>query len=169
MRKIVISDELRRIAEEYRAAGQGGAVGLSEAAGLSKTAVRDAIRTGNPTIRTLVPLADYLNVPLEQLIFGTESRSLEIPVVGIVAAGDGWVTLIVRLATLSAASAFSSPRRISPALTTNVSRNARAGSLIPPPPYCYPDPSAAPTGRRAAVREGLSAQRGYIMTSVHLR
>lgn len=91
MRKIVISDELRRIAEEHRAAGRGGAVGLSEAAGLPKTAVRDAIRTGNPTIRTLVPLADYLNVPLEQLIFGTESRPLEIPVVGIVAAGDGWM------------------------------------------------------------------------------
>lgn len=90
MAKIVLVEMLKKARDAYKRAGNGGVLKLSEDAGLKRTAVRDAIRTGNPTIRTLVPLAEYLNVSLSQLVFGTENQAIEIPVVGIVSAGDGW-------------------------------------------------------------------------------
>lgn len=91
MAKVVLVEVLKKAVADFKRSKRGGLEKFADAAGLKSTAVRDAIRTGNPTVRTLVPIADFLNVSLEQLVFGVEDRPIEIPVVGIVSAGDGWL------------------------------------------------------------------------------
>lgn len=59
-------------------------------AGLNETAVRDAIRHGNPTVSTVFALAREANVTPMYLLFGQEQPRIEIAVEGIVSAGEGW-------------------------------------------------------------------------------
>ena len=65
--------------------------GLSLQAGLSETAVRDALeRDRTPSVENFVKIARALGITVEQLLEGDKGAVLEIPVVGIVEGGEGW-------------------------------------------------------------------------------
>lgn len=86
MKKNDLSKRLDDMADGF----PGGRKGWSLRSGLNETAVRDAIRHGNPTVETVLALARAANVSPAYLLFGEHPPESHIPVQGIVSAGEGW-------------------------------------------------------------------------------
>lgn len=69
--------------------------GLSLAAGLSETKVRDVIRRGHsPSVESFLAICEAAKVDPNYILFGDEPPRVEVPVVGIASAGEGWTPII---------------------------------------------------------------------------
>jgi hypothetical protein len=81
-------DRLADIAEDF----PGKRKGLSVAAGLNETVLRDILDRGsNPKIDTFLAICAAAHVDPMKVLYGDEPPKVEIPVRGIVSAGEGWV------------------------------------------------------------------------------
>lgn len=88
MQKEDVKSRLEALCKAY----PGGMKGLSLAAGLGETAVRDIVkRDASPTAETIAALAKAAGVNSSWLAYGDDGAVLKIPVQGIVSAGDGWI------------------------------------------------------------------------------
>lgn len=88
MRRNGIKSRLEQLSKDY----PGGMKGLSLAAKLGETAVRDIIQDRNksPAAEAIVALAVAAGVSPGWLAFGEGGETPKIPIQGIVSAGDGW-------------------------------------------------------------------------------
>lgn len=89
MKKEKMQAHIEKLAKSF----PGGAKAWSQLAkpgSKNDTLVRDAIEK-NPTLKTLVALADAHRITVGELLGEAERAVLQIPVVGIVSAGEGWI------------------------------------------------------------------------------
>ncbi len=66
---------------------------LSLAAGLGETAVRDMLdktKVASPRLDTVVAVAEQLGMTLTELLEGQAAHGRRVPIIGYVAAGEGW-------------------------------------------------------------------------------
>lgn len=66
---------------------------LSRSAGLGETAVRDWLeRDQTPKVSSLAAVGDVLGMSLDEIYAGEAGAAQRIPIIGAVAAGEGWTT-----------------------------------------------------------------------------
>jgi len=81
-----------RIADLVKPKGKLEAKAVSLKAGLGATFVSDLINKGRtPSVENFVAVAEALGVSPLFLVYGDENPKIAIPVIGIVAAGEGWI------------------------------------------------------------------------------
>lgn len=87
MEKMTWRQRLTEIADHF----EGGMKGLSMAAGLNPTKVRDVLKRGqSPSVESFLSICEAAKVDPTYVLFGDEPPRVEIPVVGMVSAGEGW-------------------------------------------------------------------------------
>lgn len=91
MEKMTWRQRLAEVTDHF----EGGMKGLSLAAGLSETKVRDVIRRGHsPSVESFLAICEAAKVDPNYILFGDEPPRVEVPVVGIASAGEGWTPII---------------------------------------------------------------------------